>query len=274
MYRWTGALLALLTLLPAGLAAQERTEAPRGEARMRVMREAPLARALTVAGMMNRARIGVSLTADTAGATPQGARVVDVVEDGPAADAGLEAGDLITRVGDRDIRGEHAVEDVVHEVGKLDVGDTVAIQYRRGGQTRTARVVTDGGASTYSFGPSLRRLEQSMPMIRATPGAFSFSFGGMHGLEVTELNAGLGEYFGTSEGVLVLDVHEGENTIPLRAGDVITAIGGREPSDAGHARRIIASYEPGERVEFRIMRQRRAQTVEWTVPELRDKVRR
>ena len=53
----------------------------------------------------------------------------------------------------------------------------------------------------------------------------------------------------------------------LQDGDVIQAIGGREPQNGRHAMRILRSYQPGETVDLRILRDRKAQTVRLTVPE-------
>jgi len=97
-------------------------------------------------------------------------------------------------------------------------------------------------------------------------GGMVFAMRGLGGLELTEMNAGLGEYFGTSEGMLLLEAPR-DSTLPLRAGDVLLAIDGRAPKSTAHARRILGSYAGGEAVEFRIMRQKKQQTVRWTGPE-------
>ena len=76
----------------------------------------------------------------------------------------------------------------------------------------------------------------------------------VEGVEFMELNADLGEYFGTEEGILVTRVAE-SSTLGLRAGDVLMAIDGREVRSASHARRILGSYESEEEIRLRIMRQ-------------------
>jgi S1-C subfamily serine protease len=48
---------------------------------------------------------------------------------------------------------------------------------------------------------------------------------------------------------------------------VIVSIGGREPQNGRHAMRILRSYQPGEAVEFRILRDRRTQTISAKIPE-------
>ena len=45
------------------------------------------------------------------------------------------------------------------------------------------------------------------------------------------------------------------------------AIGGREPQSGSHAMRILRSYQPGEAVELKILRDRRAQTLSAKIPQ-------
>ncbi len=62
------------------------------------------------------------------------------------------------------------------------------------------------------------------------------------GLELRELNEGLGGYFGTTEGVLVLSVGE-EPELAIEPGDVILAVGGRDVGDPSGVRRSLGSYD-------------------------------
>ncbi|HSR42689.1 MAG TPA: PDZ domain-containing protein, partial [Longimicrobiales bacterium] len=96
----------------------------------------------------------------------------------------------------------------------------------------------------------------------ASSGGSVWIFGGncVDGLELTEVNPELGEYFGTDEGLLVTEVREG-STLGLRAGDVLLAVDGREVEDVGHARRILQSYRPDEELTLRIMRSGEAMEV-------------
>jgi putative serine protease PepD len=84
-------------------------------------------------GKVSHAYLGVS-TQDGSGA---GAKVASVVAGGPAADAGLKAGDLVTSIGGK------AVEDSTSLSGLVDAhkpGDTVAVTVKRGGQDKTLQV--------------------------------------------------------------------------------------------------------------------------------------
>jgi hypothetical protein len=74
-----------------------------------------------------------------------------------------------------------------------------------------------------------------------------------YGLELRELNPGLGEYFSTDRGVLVLLVDD-DSGLGLRPGDVILSIGEREVEDPADVFRILRSYEDDETVLFTVMR--------------------
>ena len=76
---------------------------------------------------------------------------------------------------------------------------------------------------------------------------------GDRGLDLLELNPELGSYFGTEEGVLVADI-EDDSALKLRPGDVIVAVDGRKVVDIAKLHRILASYEEGEEIRFRIWR--------------------
>ena len=87
---------------------------------------------------------------------------------------------------------------------------------------------------------------------------------GRHGLDLLELNAELGSYFGTDEGVLVADV-EDDSTLGLRPGDVIVGLDGREVVDIARLYRILDSYEDDEKIGFRIWRDGAETTVTGTI---------
>jgi S1-C subfamily serine protease len=84
------------------------------------------------------------------------------------------------------------------------------------------------------------------------------------GLELTELNPGLAEYFSSDEGLLVLDVDE-DSTLGLMPGDVILAIDGRDVEDQGDVRRILGSYKDEETVSFTVVRKGQEIMVEGTL---------
>lgn len=76
------------------------------------------------------------------------------------------------------------------------------------------------------------------------------------GLELAELNAELGRYFGASHGVLVVDVTP--DAIPgVQGGDVILSCAGRVVRSPRQIMRILMNYEPDDQVELTLMRDQR-----------------
>lgn len=85
-------------------------------------------------------------------------------------------------------------------------------------------------------------------------GSFLYPGGlGRHGLELVELNPGLGAYFGAERGVLVIDV-DASSDLGLRPGDVILRIGDRVVETPERVRRIASSYSMDEQIDFLVLR--------------------
>lgn len=245
-----------------------------------------------------RARIGVTLDMRANDSDSVGATISSVTPGGPAAKAGLRSGDIITKLDGKSlVRGDgitlrkrerdDADDDeeeslpglrLVEMISKVEPGDTVTIEYRRGRDIRTTKVGTSSerqlaarsfGDGTYSF--SIPEIEGNLTMPRmrpprvfSAPGegrSFAFSFGGpLADLELAPLNESLGTYFGTSEGVLVIDAPS-DNTFGLKGGDVILNVDGRRARGPSSLFRILQTYEDGDVVKLEIMRNKSRQTI-------------
>ena len=83
-----------------------------------------------------------------------------------------------------------------------------------------------------------------------------FNMSGFGSGEFLELTPGLGRYFGTEEGLLVVHPPKDSN-LKLEEGDVILDIDGRVPTNGSHALRILNSYRAGESLKLHIMRQQK-----------------
>ncbi len=88
------------------------------------------------------------------------------------------------------------------------------------------------------------------------------------GLKLAELDGGLGEYFDTDRGVLVLEADQ-DNALQLRAGDVILNVDGREVRRPADVMRALRDVESGSVVAVEIKRQHRNETLSVEIPENR-----
>jgi predicted metalloprotease with PDZ domain len=208
-----------------------------------------------------RAIIGVQL--DSANGK-DGARVREVSPGGPAAEAGVRAGDVIVAVNGKEVKGEAARE---------------VVRLMRDGKPKEFELTARPMVRSFSFRTMPNFEMPDVPEPPEPPEPFEpFNFmpgwrGGMQGMELTTLTPGLGRYFGTEKGVLVVRAPD-TATYKLQEGDVILSIDGREPSNGSHATRILRSYRPGEKLTMRIMRDRKAVNMEVTLPEPQRRERR
>jgi hypothetical protein len=70
--------------------------------------------------------------------------------------------------------------------------------------------------------------------------------------------------------VLIVRAPKNNETLKLQDSDVILNVDGREPNNGSHLTRILRSYQPGEKLVMRIMRDRKPIEMAVTVPEARN----
>lgn len=236
-------------------------------------------------GDPDRAVIGV-IMGDGSGS---GVRLEGVTPDGPAEKAGLRAGDVITHVRGAAISGNRPALALREALRDMKAGDRVQISYERDGKSATAEITAERQANVQVFGgPGVRRLmitpegvqssagmgpefEEHIETIveravgDAGKGLSVMAFTSQSGLRLSNLNTGLGRYFGTTEGVLVLDADDGYPG--LQAGDVIQEVDGLKVSTPREAMHLL-QQKAGERpVELKVVRERVPQLVDVKVAE-------
>ncbi len=233
----------------------------------------------------------------------EGVLINKVIADGPAAEAGLEDGDVILKFSGEPIN-DYA--DLTKAVRATAPGDLVDIQILHNGTRQTAQIKM-GKAEKQSF-------NYSFNSKGGAPHAEFFGEGGEHkvivmsggghggehgnvwfsdddnevtvdlerlflgkdrgfmGVELDDLNPQLGEYFGVKdgEGALINTVREDSPAAEagLKAGDVIVAVNGESVTNAGEVHEAMADTDPEQEIEVKIVRKGKNKTLKVTLGEM------
>lgn len=226
----------------------------------------------------SKPRMGVNISGDENQGPVEGVGIVSVTPGSPADEAGMRAGDIITAVNGESLTAESsyvANKRLLDFMKGVEEGDVLDVEYLRDGKVGTVqiepRVVPVHAFAWNSTGEHFKM--PAMPNMHVLPQAMAqlrFSLGGWRGgwgdMEIVELTAGLGRYFGTDSGMLVISA-PASNAFKVQEGDVIISIDGREPSSVNHCMRILGSYQPGEKIVLSIMRDKKRMTIESEIPD-------
>ena len=199
----------------------------------------------------------------------EGVEVMGVSPSGPAAAAGLKTGDVIVAIDGKPLMktGDRAAgRQLIDQMRGLQPGQKVKVDYLRDGKKLSTTVTTVAAEP-----PLARMLREHLPMLEGMqippelqemvhPGGRGF-----RALELVPITPRLGQYFGTDKGLLVVKAPPVQGP-GLEEGDVILSIGGRTPENPRHAFRILGSYQPGEKVKFEVLRQRKRLALDVQMP--------
>ena len=207
----------------------------------------------------------------------RGVVIRSVTPDSPAAKAGLKENDVITAVNGQQVEGAAQFRRMIHEIPS---GRTISLSLWRDGRTQTISV-TLGKAE-----------ERHQEWMHAAPGAFAFRMpdvqipeipsidlggdfsvlaGGRArlGIDAEEIDGQLGSYFGApdGEGILVRSVNAGSaaEKAGIKAGDVITTVGGERVHTVGDLREKLAKAED-KPVAVGVLRNRKEMTLNVELP--------
>ncbi|NLJ49211.1 MAG: DegQ family serine endoprotease [Candidatus Atribacteria bacterium] len=169
----------------------------------------------------------------------KGALVADVIENGPAAKANFQRGDIIFSVNNQEITDTKHLQNTIRS---LKPGDTAEIQVWRNGEKKTIKVqleeLQEGSASISPVEIISQKIEL--------------------GMEISEITADLQQKYGFTEskGVVVVLVKPGgpAEEAGLRAGDVILQINRNDVSSVEDFNSVLAKVEPGDTVILLISR--------------------
>lgn len=243
-------------------------------------------------------------------AQAHGVRVVKILRDAAADEAGIRSGDLIVAINGRwlsDLMDRQAVlYEAYDALANISSGEQIEMTIRRGDRRFVTVVTADARkGKMYCYGDDGCRPIRHEPIVPFTGSAQAFDgpiaglgmivpqisadsdeaasvlpfmehygylAGGLpgqllNGLELAELNDGLGHYFGTTGGVLVINTSP--NGLPgIKQGDVILACGGRIVNTPRQMMHMLMSFEQGDKVSMKIMRERQILEVTSQMPSL------
>lgn len=299
----------LVALTMTGLVVVRAQTARRAEKAVVVQSgDAPAIRALQFMGEGGRIGVTVkdleSAQQKPAGAT-SGAMVEDVTADGPAARAGVKAGDLITAFDGERVRSARQLSRLVQET---PAGRSVKMTLLRDGKPMDVSVAPDASAGRFMVGPGELALigEHVGPMVtdelrkelekarqqveqagedmkerhfewkvapefdfeRGGPNVFSWVTRGPRlGVGIQDLTPELAEYFGVKQGVLVTSVTADSPAARagVKAGDVITSVDGTTVEDSGDLRRETWQNEEAKELTLGVVRDKKTMSMKVAV---------
>lgn len=233
-----------------------------------------------IVDLSDKPRLGVTIDSDDPGQPVAGVSVIGVTPGSPADDAGIRTGDVLTSINGEPLSAasmDEANMKLFDFMKGVEEGDTLDIEYLRDGNVGKVAVAPRrmSGAMFTMLPPGMRDDDHAgnhVPGFPLAPEFFDrFRFGGgwrgtWGDMELVEVSEGLGRYFGTDKGLLVISAPK-SNAFKLQDGDVIQSIDGREPSSVNHCMRILGSYQSGEKLVLKIMRDKRPETIEIEVPD-------
>ncbi|MBE0550242.1 MAG: DegQ family serine endoprotease [Rubrivivax sp.] len=192
---------------------------------------------LRATGRVVRGRIGVTIApvtkevAESIGlGAPRGALVQNVEKDGPADKAGVEAGDIITKV---DGKAVDRSGDLPRIVGSTKPGSRAALQVFRRGSTRELSVTV----------AEFEAEQRPQRRAGAQPGQAPQPTRSMLGIAASDLSDAQKRELRVRGGVRVEAAEGAAARAGLREGDVILALGNTEIADSKQFATVAAELE-------------------------------
>lgn len=227
-----------------------------------------------------------------------GVLISEVVDESPAANAGLEDGDVVLEFDGRSIED---IGDLTRAVRKAAPGDTVEVVVLREGERQTLDVeigerenvfawVSGDGNDAWTFHSDgdvhledfhndharvmIKRMKDGDDVNVWVTGLDSDR--GYMGVHLDDLNEQLGDYFGVEDGdgALITEVIEDSaaEAAGLQAGDVIVKIGNENIESADDVHDAMRHTEVGEKLAVAVMRDGKSKTFDLELGEMSEKL--
>ena len=190
--------------------------------------------------------------------TDEGVLIREVVQDGPAEAAGVQAGDVVVALDGKKIRN---VTELSTKVGSTEPDKIVKLEVLRDGKTKEIAVKLGEfpeDENLLAGGSSIRGGAQKVSSL---------------GFEVKDLNDNLRrayDFSSSDEGVVITSISE--SSIAARAGlqegDLIVKINRDFVENLGDFQKVLDTLEPGDAVAFFLKRGDRKLVVDFIVPKV------
>lgn len=235
------------------------------------------------------------------GGEPRGVGVTGVIENSPAAKAGLKSGDVILAYDGEQVASTRKLQRLIEESpaehaarltvwrggGERELTTTLSRTDSLGAATNALRLengelfrwdgkewqkqqAEEGRAQSEEMRKKTEELREQLEKFRAQGGgnfAMAFSSGRRIGVTTTPLTDQLADYFGVARegGVLVTSVAQDSPAAKagLKAGDIITEVDGEHVRSAADLTRLVSRKEQGD-VTLSITRERGRRTFHLT----------
>src|SRR5262245_15013925 len=215
----------------------------------------------------------------------RGVVIGKVLDDSPAAKAGLKDNDVVTEINGQRVEGASQFRRMVREI---PAGRSVQLTVWRNGHSQTitttlgkmqeGRRVRISKAAPQVFNFRMPEMPEVAPMPDIP--SIEWEGGGLLvgrprlGIDAEDISGQLGSYFGVpeGEGVLVREVNPGSaaEKAGVKAGDVITSLNGEKIHGLGELRSKLASSD-GKTVKLGVLRNKSAMTIDVEIPAAKQK---
>jgi serine protease Do len=172
-----------------------------------------------------------------------GALVVELFPGDPASVAGIEVGDVVTRIGDADIEER---DDVIREIALLGAEAVVEIEVLRGDQALTFTVTLGERPSEEILADYQGKTPSAAPEADSA-----------YGITVGPITPIIAQHLGlnSTDGVVIMDVVAGSRAalVGLSEGDIVLEIGHRPIESVEDWNEAISELEEGEALTLTIL---------------------
>jgi len=215
----------------------------------------------------------------------RGVVIGKVLEESPAAKAGLKDGDVVTEINGQRIEGAAQFRRMIREI---PAGRTVQLSVWRDGHAQavsaTLGQMQENRKQFANAMPQVFNFRMpEMPEVAPLPGVPSIEWdnGGLImgqprlGIDAEDLSGQLGSYFGApdGEGILVRDVNPGSaaEKAGVKAGDVITSLNGERIHGLSELRSKLSAAGEGKMAKLGVLRNKTAVTLNVEIPAMKKK---